>query len=248
MIASYYEKKLGRYRDLRTVFSKTELIRFKFARRFGRGMQKAMISSVSSPVYWRAKESDSDVLLQIFLQLECDIVLTDTPTLIIDGGANCGYATLFFAKKFPNAQIVAIEPHPENCEMFKRNCANARVQLLRGALWPTAQTLSLNNPASASWAFQVSPSSESPGHDVQGYTLQQCFDLHPAAKNILVKLDIEGAELQLFTEGDQSWIDRISALVIEVHGSRAEKAVKDAMIARGFKMGQIGEKLMFTRR
>src|SRR5690349_15408454 len=44
----------------------------------------------------------------------------DVP-LIIDGGANVGLATRWFAAHFPEAKIAAIEPHPANFEMLKRN-------------------------------------------------------------------------------------------------------------------------------
>src|SRR5436309_12099898 len=42
------------------------------------------------------------------------------PPIIIDCGANIGLASLWFAKVFPRAKIVAIEPEAGNFEVLKR--------------------------------------------------------------------------------------------------------------------------------
>ena len=44
------------------------------------------------------------------------------PRFIIDGGANVGYASVFFANRYPNVEkILAIEPEIENFTMLKYN-------------------------------------------------------------------------------------------------------------------------------
>ncbi len=43
------------------------------------------------------------------------------PKLIIDAGANVGFASLWFLQRFPNTEIIAIEPESSNCEMLKKN-------------------------------------------------------------------------------------------------------------------------------
>lgn len=39
--------------------------------------------------------------------------------LIIDGGANVGYSPIWFALKYPRAQILAVEPDSENFSLLK---------------------------------------------------------------------------------------------------------------------------------
>jgi hypothetical protein len=46
----------------------------------------------------------------------------DVP-VIIDGGANVGYASLYFAACFPDALVVAIEPDPASFALLCRNVA-----------------------------------------------------------------------------------------------------------------------------
>ncbi|MCP6036985.1 FkbM family methyltransferase, partial [Klebsiella pneumoniae] len=44
--------------------------------------------------------------------------------LIIDCGANIGCSALFFAREFPAAKLVAVEPERNNVEMIRKNCAS----------------------------------------------------------------------------------------------------------------------------
>jgi hypothetical protein len=64
----------------------------------------------------------------------------------------------------------------------------------------------------------------------------------------LLKLDIEGAEEQIFSASDTGWLDHVRGLVIETHGARAEHAVKMALAARTSTQTQQGEKLIFVNR
>ena len=43
--------------------------------------------------------------------------------VIMDGGANVGYAALYFAHAFPDATIIAVEPNPETFRILQENCA-----------------------------------------------------------------------------------------------------------------------------
>ena len=58
------------------------------------------------------------------------------PKFIIDGGANIGTASIFFANRYPNAKIVAVEPESQNIEMMEYNLKNyPQVKIIHAALW-----------------------------------------------------------------------------------------------------------------
>lgn len=63
----------------------------------------------------RRHESDYSVFSAIFLEGELSAYVPSDPRLIIDGGANVGYSTAYFARHYPSATIVAVEPSGENC-------------------------------------------------------------------------------------------------------------------------------------
>lgn len=65
----------------------------------------------------RPGTSDMAVFRKIFLQREYSLECGQKPKLIIDGGANVGYASIFFAHKYPSAHIIAIEPEKRNYQM-----------------------------------------------------------------------------------------------------------------------------------
>ncbi len=60
---------------------------------------KVRVPEISTPLLMRPIDSDIDVLVQVFIDRDCDISLNYKPRLIIDAGAYIGYTTLFFATK-----------------------------------------------------------------------------------------------------------------------------------------------------
>ena len=67
------------------------------------------------------------------------------PRFIIDGGANVGYASVFFANRYPECEkILAIEPEIENFEILQYNVQNyPQVEAIRAALWSRETDLSV---------------------------------------------------------------------------------------------------------
>jgi FkbM family methyltransferase len=60
----------------------------------------------------------------------------DSPGLVLDVGANQGVTSIFYARTFPSALVLAVEPHPFNAAQILRN---ARANLVRNlAVLPCA--------------------------------------------------------------------------------------------------------------
>ena len=47
--------------------------------------------------------------------------------VIIDAGANIGFASVFYKNKFPNSRIVALEPEKENFNWLKKNTLKYKI-------------------------------------------------------------------------------------------------------------------------
>ena len=65
------------------------------------------------------------------------------------------------------------------------------------------------------------------------------------------KIDIEGAEREVFGQGDRSWIEGVRCFIIEVHEvfrPGARKAVFDALPASRYDIVTRGENIYFYRR
>ena len=71
----------------------------------------------------RVPSTDVSVYRQVFDERQYDAPLPFEPRLIIDAGANNGCSAIFFARKYPSAEIVAIEMEKGNYELMARNVA-----------------------------------------------------------------------------------------------------------------------------
>jgi FkbM family methyltransferase len=159
------------------------------------------------------------VLLQVLGHRDAAIPLQNQPRFIVDAGANVGYTSLLFALTYPEAFIVAIEPDRTNCAIWRKNCiAYHNIQLLEGALWPHSAALRIVNPSSAAFGYQVDESDDADnGGHICAYTLSDILQLHNACHIDLLKLDIEGAEVRLFSENPECWLRHVTVILVELH-------------------------------
>ena len=174
---------------------------------------------VGHPISLRGgKSSDLEVFDEICVFREYDIKLETTPGLIIDAGANCGISTVFFAKKYPFAKVISIEPHPANIEAIKRNTAGlSNIELIPRALYSHKCTLYLENALDAQeWEYRFSEGGSRQG-GTETVTVMELLEANPGLEVDVLKLDIEGAEWELFGDGCSEWIGQVKVLIIELH-------------------------------
>ncbi|MFN0318367.1 MAG: FkbM family methyltransferase [Burkholderiales bacterium] len=204
------------------------------------------VNDVSTPITIRRDDSDIYVFRDALLKRDSDPTLDEQPRFIIDGGANVGYTTALYASKYPNAVIVAVEPAAQTAKILRRHCRPyPNVHVVEAGLWSHPCTLGVHGSDGNSFALQVREVPPGTPGAVRAVTipgLMRDFGMDSVG---LLKLDIEGAELQVFSAPDLGWIDRVRVLAIELHGPRAERAVESAMEIRGFSKQRSGEKIVF---
>ena len=85
-----------------------------------------------------------------------DLELPTQPRLILDLGANVGYASVYFALRHPTARVIAVEPEPSNVAVLRRNVAGLpSVAVVEGAVWPHSGRVSLQDPGKGQWGMRV---------------------------------------------------------------------------------------------
>ena len=139
--------------------------------------------------------------------------------VVVDAGANVGLAAVWFAHKYPGARIVALEPDPENAALLRLNTSrHPEVEVLEAALWREDTTLDLLDPGGGSWSMQVRESDEAPAAlgRVEALSMPTVLERFGIERVGLLKVDIEGAELELFDDAS-AWIDRVDAIAVELH-------------------------------
>lgn len=137
--------------------------------------------------------------------------------LIIDAGANIGLATLWFAKHFPEAQIVAIEPDDKNFELLRRNTRHlgTRVTLIQGGVWHRSARLGILNPNAGAAAFRVDELPEGSPQGVPAYSIDDICSQVGNQNPLIVKLDIEGSQAHLFRDNTH-WVSRTDLITLEL--------------------------------
>jgi hypothetical protein len=82
------------------------------------GLIDARLPGCRFPLYLRGMTSDVNNLRQIFENQEYELRTNAEPRRILDLGAYAGYAAVWFANRFPDAEIVCVEPSPANFRML----------------------------------------------------------------------------------------------------------------------------------
>jgi FkbM family methyltransferase len=177
------------------------------------------------PVRARPRTSDIKVFSQIFFfhEYRCLSELR-SPELILDLGANVGYSSAYFLSRFKGCSVIAVEPDPENYIELQRNVApyRNRVNAMQAAVWPRSERLDLNHPGRGEeWGIYVKPSTEGA---VRAITIPELLQSSGHDRISLLKIDIEGAETELFRSGAEEWIDKVDNIVIELHSAEASDA------------------------
>ena len=90
------------------------------------------------PLQVRANTSDRQALCLIHLDREYALLDDlENVRLIVDCGANVGYASAYFLSRFPQSRLIAVEPDDRNFEMLRHNMQpyGDRVTLHRAGIW-----------------------------------------------------------------------------------------------------------------
>jgi FkbM family methyltransferase len=178
---------------------------------------------MKAPFYIRTPSSDVFIFEQILMKREYDFNVTRPPGTIIDAGANIGLASLYFANKFPAAKIIAIEPEESNFALLKMNTAPyENIVALHGALWHENRRLNLIDPDQGKWGFMTQATGDAEKrlgdvlHEVRGMTVDAIMKEQGLAHVDVLKIDIEGAEQEVFSD-TSSWLGKVDTLIVELH-------------------------------
>jgi FkbM family methyltransferase len=175
------------------------------------------IPGYAHPVFIRGgKSSDAIALYEVLVTQEYAISADlSSPAFIIDGGANVGMASLYFLNRYPGARVVAVEPDDANLELCRLNLApyGNRVTFIHGAIWKSGARLTLE-AGRQEWVSRVR---DDQSGSVEAFTLSSLIALGDGKVDLL-KLDIEGSELEVFGPEAREWLPSVRNIAIELHG------------------------------
>lgn len=148
---------------------------------------------------------------------------------VIDLGANIGLSTLYFAAAFPKSRILCVEPDPENFQVLSANLSQlvteGRCSLLNAAVWSEDNKLQVDQDEDKSnhWGIKVKKVDSHTNNEpiINGYTMTNILEKSGFDKVDILKIDIEGSEIELF-KNDTDWLNKIKYIAIEFHDNTRE--------------------------
>lgn len=160
---------------------------------------------------------DRGVFLSVFRDRQYPAFKGIEISTILDAGANIGSASRWWLQFHPRARVVAVEPDVGNFSLLEKNLGaySSQVSLVRGAVWHESGQARFDRSSQCAASFRLGP---------DGDAMVEAFSIDDLAAKMgvksfdLVKLDIEGAERELFAASQTSkWLHMAKAVIVEIH-------------------------------
>lgn len=180
------------------------------------GLSTIALPELAYPLYFRGGSSDLANFDQIFGLGELSVPLPRPPARILDLGAYAGYAAVYLAHLFPEAEIVCVEPSPANFRLLTLNTsAYPRIRRLNGAVWSTSTRLSVGGYELGDWGthFAAGPGAAA----TQAWSVDDILRAVGWDHVDFVKCDVEGAEREVFADRDARWHQEALCVTVETH-------------------------------
>ena len=161
------------------------------------------------------------------------IPLKESKPVILDLGVNIGLSVIDFKELYPSAIIYGYELNSENAALALKNTTgfeNVFIQNLGVWYSETEVAISGDDPD----AYKINENTGQAQTLVKTTTLQQIIKDHHLTVIDYVKMDIEGAEHEIF-QYDLDWLDITRQIKIEIHdGPAILEFIWEKLANRGF--------------
>jgi FkbM family methyltransferase len=193
-------------------------------------------------IYLRRRSGDFFVFHEVFTS-RCyalpDVVVPESPQIVVDLGANIGLTTLFLSDRFPRASYVCVEPNPENLALLRRNLSflDHRLEVLNAAVSDRLGEARFSD-SEWSWGGHLVADGRAT-RSVQCITLDEIISRCRLGSIDVLKVDVEGAEREIFS-GAPAWLKKVRCVVIELHNDYSFADFQRDIMAEGFDAFQPG--------
>ncbi|MEM6415364.1 MAG: FkbM family methyltransferase [Pseudomonadota bacterium] len=151
------------------------------------------------------------------------------PQTMVDAGAYIGDTSAYFLSRYTNLRVIALEPNPESFPLAQRNLApyGDRVELRDEALCAQPGFVRFGGR-------EMGARIGGEGRQARATTVSELVARFPEGRIDILKLDIEGAETELFAGKAETWLPQVSH--INCRNARTGEQSSGAFHARGAKL------------
>lgn len=207
-------------------------------------IQRLSLKGIEHPLHLREGRSDPFFFGQIFLDQEFAPVRGLDVATMIDLGGNAGLASVWFLNTFPRAKLVTIEVNPDNYPMLEANLRpyGNRATVVKGGVWWRQTPLALVRRQNEGDAHvREALPGDDPAEIMEGWDVPALMARGGFTRIDLLKIDIEGAEVDLLLKDAERWLPHVRNLSLELHGPECEAALDRALAPYTYQRQVLGE-------
>lgn len=177
-------------------------------------------------IYYQNQDSFDQTIDEIFMEEPYQFIADNKQPFIIDAGSNIGIATLYFKRKYPDANIICFEPDPVAFKLLQKNITSNqldKVELINAAVSDQEQEVDFFGQIYTKDA------------DARGNSLIKTWGMQRKINNIIkvqavklssyiqkevdfLKIDIEGSEQKVLEDLEKSdKLKYVKKISLEVH-------------------------------
>lgn len=221
------------------------LIGFRYA---SRNLNLFVRKGDSSDIYVFFQVFIRDEYLPLFSQLK---MREESFNSCLDAGANIGYFAIAMLCWFPDCKVFCVEPDQENYSVLLKNIDfNGLVNVvpIHAALWVRCTRLFLKKNSVQEWAYAVTEDVTTDG-ECEALTLKAISQKYSEEGFYTIKLDVEGAEQQLFEDSEFLQGLRLTRIIgLEIHDDKANRQmIQGTLRTLGYSISNQGELTLAER-
>ena len=151
--------------------------------------------------------------------------------VVIDLGAHIGLATESLRRQYPGARIISVEMDRENYELCVRNHASTPNQeTVHAAIWSTSGVVEVTDVGNGNWGYRAGPVGGGVADPIRDRQTTQALTFSELLRDrgidrvSILKIDIEGAEAELFEASWREIFASVDLVAVEIHGVDDAKA------------------------
>jgi len=208
------------------------------------------LPALKHPVYIRPRTTDRATFKQIFIRKEYEVAFKGKVKNILDLGANVGYAAVYFANRYPDATIVAVEPAAENFKQLLKNThLYTAILPIQSAVWSSGKSLRIID-IGESWGYRDEEVPENTPDSFVAMSIPDLMQQFGFNHLDILKIDVEGTECELFNNHVDEWLDKTNMIIVEFHDwifpGSSQQFIK-MLTTRGFSASISGENHIFEK-
>ncbi len=212
------------------------------------------IGGLPTPFAYRPDiPEDAAIINSIFRFQEYALPIQNfQPKLIIDCGGNIGCSAVYFANRYPDAQIYSIEPEKNHVKLLQFNTIlYDNIHVIAAALWNKETFIRVEDKGFGDLGWMTFETTADDAAALKTVTISKILAESGFDEIDLLKVDIEGAEKEVFGAPDvDSWLSKVKVLTIELHDRMkrgCSKAFFNAIAKYDWHFELRGENLIFMR-